>query len=274
MHTISLHSAQLEDALAKSGVVLESVGELLDAFEALWILRRELDAFIITSGECLWKDLVPEKMEEDTQGYVKRTKKLLKLIKESNAYEGLDKQVKGFFRICPLISSLCTPSMRERHWQEIMTGTGKEFTLPDKDPDMTLKTMLDLDLGSAANTALVEECTDKAQKEAKQEVQLKTLKETWSSTELTCSFYGDTDVPLIKMLDTDFELLEADLLVLQGMVASRYDHWKKESGAWQVELVALSDVLQTLSELQRMWSYLEPLFIQSDEVKKEVSVQY
>ena len=160
--------------------------------------------------------------------------------------------------------------MRERHWQEIMDGCGSTFTLPDKDPDMTLQTMLDLDLGSNKNSALVEETTDKAQKEAKQEVQLATLEETWTKVDLTSTMYGNTDVPLIKMKDDDFEVLEADLLVLQGMVASRYDFWKEKSSAWQKELVTLSDVLSTLSELQRMWSYLEPLFIQSDEVKKEL----
>ena len=261
---------QLEDALAKSAKMLSDVGETLEGFEVLWKLRKELDEFIVEQGKCLWSELSPEKMEEETQGLVKRTKKLPKMLKETNAYEGLDKQAKGFFKICPLISSLCTPSMRERHWNEIMDGTGTKFTLPDKDPDMTLDTMLGLDLGSSANTALVEEVTDKAQKEAKQEVQLKTLSDTWSSVELTASMYKDTDVPLIKMVDTDFEVLEADLLILQGMVASRYDFWKKESSAWQVELVALSDVLGCLSELQRMWSYLEPLFIQSDEVKKEL----
>ena len=82
--------------------------------------------------------------------------------------------------------------------------------------------------------------------------------------------YMDTTVPLIKLSEDDFELLEADQLTLQGMVASRYTHFKDESSKWQKWLVTVSEVNQVLSDIQRMWSYLEPLFIGSDEVKKEL----
>jgi len=34
--------------------------------------------------------------------------------------------------------------------------------------------------------------------------------------------------------------------------------------------VAVSDVVQMLADIQRTWSYLEPLFIGSDEVKREL----
>jgi len=251
-------------------VLLKAVGIYLDEFKTLWNLHDEVDKFIETASAVLWSDLKPDDMEEGSRGLVSRVKKLPKPLKEMDAYVGLDGIAKGFFRVCPLITSLCTPAMRERHWNEIMTGTGRIFTLPANDPTMTLKIMLDLDLGSPKNSALVEESTDKAQKEAKQEVQLATLKETWSKVELISTMYKDSGVPLVKMGEAEFEALEADLLILQGMVASRYDFWKVDSAKWQKDLVALSDVLGTLSELQRMWSYLEPLFIQSDEVKREL----
>ena len=39
---------------------------------------------------------------------------------------------------------------------------------------------------------------------------------------------------------------------------------------WQRALVAVSEVVQMLSDIQRTWSYLEPLFIGSDEVRREL----
>ena len=78
------------------------------------------------------------------------------------------------------------------------------------------------------------------------------------------------DVPLLKLSEEDVELLESDQLALQGMVASRYVHFKPESIKWQQMLGAISDVTQVLSEIQRTWSYLEPLFVGSDEVKREL----
>ena len=41
-----------------------------------------------------------------------------------------------------------------------------------------------------------------------------------------------------------------------------------QSTAWQLALQNVGEVVAILSELQRMWSYLEPLFIGSDEVKR------
>ena len=54
------------------------------------------------------------------------------------------------------------------------------------------------------------------------------------------------------------------------MVASRYDFFKVQSSDWQKKLNTLADMIAMLAELQRMWSYLEPLFIGSDEVRKEL----
>ena len=63
---------------------------------------------------------------------------------------------------------------------------------------------------------------DKSVKEAKQEVQIAEVKEFWDGAVLNATMYKTTDVPLIKMGDEDFEVLEGHLLLLQSMVASRY----------------------------------------------------
>ena len=72
------------------------------------------------------------------------------------------------------------------------------------------------------------------------------------------------------MAEEDTDQLESDQLALQGMVASRYDYFKPQAVEWQRALVAVSDVVQMLTDIQRTWSYLEPLFIGSDEVKREL----
>ena len=64
--------------------------------------------------------------------------------------------------------------------------------------------------------------TDKSVKEAKQEVQIAEVKDFWDGAVLNATMYKTTDVPLIKMGDEDFEVLEGHLLLLQSMVASRY----------------------------------------------------
>ena len=41
--------------------------------------------------------------------------------------------------------------MRERHWNELMDITKKEFQLPDKDPNFRLRDILDLKLHEHAD---------------------------------------------------------------------------------------------------------------------------
>jgi len=158
--------------------------------------------------------------------------------------------------------------MRTRHWKELMSLTGKDFVVPDHNPDFQLRDLLDLELN--LYVAAVEEITDKAAREAKQEEQLEVLEQTWSNISFEMTPYKETDVPLLRMRDDDVEVLEADQLTVQGMVASRYTHFKAESTAWKVALSTVSDVMALLSEIQRMWSYLEPLYVGSPEVRKEL----
>lgn len=76
---------------------------------------------------------------------------------------------------------------------------------------------------------------------------------------------------LLKIGEDDFETLEQDQLGVQGMMASRYlATFETEITAWQKSLSMVSDVVGQLTEIQRNWSYLEPLFIGSDEVRKEL----
>jgi dynein heavy chain len=84
------------------------------------------------------------------------------------------------------------------------------------------------------------------------------------------NFYKDTDVPLLKLEDDIVEQLESDQMAIQSIVGSRYGHFKTEALEWQRTLGLVSDVSQLLSELQRTWSYLEPLFVGSEEVRKEL----
>ena len=45
---------------------------------------------------------------------------------------------------CPLINSLRQPAMRDRHWEELMDVTKKEFSVPSKDANFRLRDLLDL----------------------------------------------------------------------------------------------------------------------------------
>jgi dynein heavy chain, axonemal len=266
-----LHLANMFECprdMQTSQQVISAVGEMLGQYELLWKCAEESQMYTEEACEMLWVDINPGGLEENAKMLVQKIKKLPKVVKESDAYVGLERSAKDFYNTCPLIGSLRSPAMRDRHWQELMDVTRKEFELPDKDPTFRLRDILDLKLHEF--TAQVEEITEKAGREAKHEETLVNLETTWSSIVFVMTLYKDTDVPLFRMQDEDVENLEADQLTLQGMVTSRYTHFRAKSQKWQDALAAVSDCNTLLGDIQRMWSYLEPLFMGSDEVKREL----
>jgi dynein heavy chain len=189
-------------------------------------------------------------------------------VRSSDAFQGLDKVVKEYMISCPIITSLKSPGMRERHWRELMDVVKVSFEFPSVNPNIALSKLIDLNLHKHAND--VDEITEKANKESKHEETLKSLQATWSTVNFSMNFYKDTDVPLLKLEDDIVEQLESDQMAIQSIVGSRYGHFKTEALEWQRTLGLVSDVSQLLSELQRTWSYLEPLFVGSEEVRKEL----
>lgn len=76
---------------------------------------------------------------------------------------------------------------------------------------------------------------------------------------------------LMRIKDEDFEMLEEHQVAVQNMFASRYlATFETEVVGWQKTLANIAEVSTVLTEVQRSWSFLENLFIHSEEVKKEL----
>lgn len=248
---------------------MQQAREILDDYKAMWELIKETSDYIARCKETFWQRISPEGMEEVGRGFTQKIKKLSRGVRESNAYQGLERMVKDFIKTCPLISALRQPAMRDRHWKELMQIIGTDIDLPSTNPQLRLKQVLDLELHNYSVD--VEDIVDKAAKELKQEECLTNLEKTWANVDFQMSLYKDTDTPLLKLAEQDFETLETDQMTVQTMVASRYVYFKAQSVQWQRWLSNIADVLTIITEIQRVWSYLEPLFIGSEEVKSELA---
>ena len=258
--------------MKKPEQLIADIDEMLNEYIALWELDEQLEKYVAEANDTRWGDLVPEELEENAKKLTSKVKKLPKPVKTSEAFKVLDRRAKEFYTSCPLILSLHTPCMKKRHWDELLEGAHATLSeTPIENPNIELSEILSLELHRASVAAVVEEVTDKAVKEAKQEETLETLEVNWSGIVFVRTPYDkDESVPLLKMDEKDFEQLESDLLTLQSMVSSRYEFFKERSTKWQAELQNVGEVIAILAELQRMWSYLEPLFVGSDEVKREL----
>ena len=87
--------------------------------------------------------------------------------------------MKALMTSLPLVSDLHHPSMRERHWKQLMKATGRHFVL---DENFSLGNMLALNLHECVD--VVSETVERAQKELVIEKALTKIEETWVSVEI------------------------------------------------------------------------------------------
>jgi dynein heavy chain len=234
----------------------EDLGLVKDVWDTSALVEQQFSDWRTT----LWGDIRTDMMEDGTKGYVKDVKGLPKKIRTADCYTGLDLSVKNFLVSIPLVSDLRSPDMRPRHWDALMATTGVKFVIDEK---FKLDDLLALQLHKFEDE--VGEIVDCAQNEAKMEVSLKKLNEVWSKVEWVFIQHKDTDVNTIKIGEEDFEALEDNQVLVQGMMANRYmKTFETEILGWNKKLMALADVNQIMSEIQRTWAYLESLFIHSE----------
>ena len=145
------------------------------------------------------------------------TDKADKYVKNWGIFKGLEDTVKNMITSLPLVSDLAHPSMRERHWKQLMRATGKNFTMDDS---FALGDLLEL--GLHAYVEEVADIVDRAQKELIIEKQLQKMEEVWNELKLDFVPYGETDVQLIQLPEELVEALDEGQVQLQSLGGSKY----------------------------------------------------
>ena len=246
----------------------------LKGMRAVWENINECRATYKEVTNVIWCDIDTEKMENVAKKMVKGLRKIPKDLRQSEAFLGFSAFTKGFANVVPLLASLSHNSMRDRHWdmiRELVKDPSlKNFTTPLQDPEVNLQSILAVGLDEIA--VAVDEIADQAVKELKMEKSLAALAEQWAVVEFFAEeSWEGSGVYMLNIKEDDMEMLENDQLTVQGMMGSRFlSTFEAEVTGWQRELAAVDEVMQLLGEVQRLWSYLEPLFIRSAEVKAEL----
>lgn len=268
---------ELDSLIVASQKHLADMKSDLMEIAKLWDVSEKLEAFIDSSKQMQWDGLDFDALEGSAKKQLEKVKGLHKSTRWSDAFITVDKLCKDFLAAIPLMVLLGSKSMRPRHWKLLIQVTNtKNFTPPCDNEAAPLGDVLTIDLVKFSNE--VEDICDQASKEDKMETTLREIEARWSDIEFTINPYEKKDnnvvvemVPLLGIEEEDFESLENDQLLIQGMMASRYlTQFEQEVSGWQKSLFNVNEVFLLIGDIQRTWSYLEPLFIHSDEVKREL----
>ena len=93
----------------------------------------------------------------------------------------------------------------------------------------------------------------------------------WKDIEFDFSPHKDSGVQMIRLSEENFDMLEEHQQSVNAMFSSRYlSTFEDRIVYWNKSLGAISEIVIALGEAQRSWSFLENLFIHSEEVKKEL----
>ena len=150
---------EVEGEMKKPEGLLGEIETMLSQYTMLWTYDKDLAEYIAQSRDTQWSELNVEELEEGAKGLAMKIKKCHKSVKTTDAFVVLDKTAKNFYNSCPLVTSLHSQAMRERHWDELITATGVDIESPLQNAMLTLDEILSLELHLPARAVIVEEMT-------------------------------------------------------------------------------------------------------------------
>lgn len=80
-----------------------------------------------TWGKTLWVNLNTQALTDGIDNFLKDFRKLSKQIRQMPIASVLERIMRQFKNIVPLMAGLKHEALRERHWQMLMAKTGKSF---------------------------------------------------------------------------------------------------------------------------------------------------
>jgi dynein heavy chain len=248
---------------------LEKTEKEIQMLDRLYSLFVTVITTINSYGEFFWVDVVPqiEEMTETVMAFQAQCKRLPKSLRGWPAFRDLKKKIDDFLEILPLIQALCNKSMRPRHWDAVMTTTGKEFNLSDD--VFKLQHLLDADLLKYFDD--LEELTSAAVKEEQVEVKLAAVEEDWSDQIFVFVNYKHRGQVILSPAETGeiVEKLEDTQMALGSMATNRYSApFREEVQEWIIKLSTVSEIIEMWLIVQNMWCYMEAVFSGGDIVKQ------
>jgi dynein heavy chain len=217
-----------------------------------------------------WQDVMSEMevMTDRMGGFMTRLAKMPKSLRSWEAYSTLKSKLENFEVTLPLLEYLSKPSIKPRHWTELMEITGSQFRI---DGDFRLETLLGLNLDKYGED--VEELTDGADKQLAIEAKIKEISERWAVEKFVFQDWKARRIPVLRATGAIIEELEESQLQCQTMLTMR--HVKPFRTEVQALLTRLSDATDTLEQwlkVQQLWCSLESVFTGGD-IAKQMPVQ-
>ncbi|XP_063446016.1 dynein axonemal heavy chain 3-like isoform X5 [Mytilus trossulus] len=211
-----------------------------------------------------FQDLNAEEIENDVGDMWRQMYKLTKTFNDQAGPRRIADNVRGkidkFKQHLPILSTICNPGIRERHWQRMSDIVGTDIRPVD---GTSLSNMLEY--GLTKFLAQLEDIGASAAKEFSLEKALEKMKIEWKDMAFELIPYRETGISIMAAPDDIQVLLDDHVVKAQTMRGSPFiKPFEAEMKEWEEKLVLMQDILDEWLKCQATWLYLEPIFSSED----------
>jgi len=248
---------------------LERTQKEIELLDKLYNLYSKVKDTMAKWREIPWTEIQVEinNMTDQTETFGKDCAKLPKVLRTWDAYKELKQMIDDFTEIIPLVEALAKPSIRPRHWDQIIEMTQvNPDDMPYDSEQFLLSQLLAAPLLDFKED--IEDICDSADKQLKLEKQLnEEIQAFWEKAELEIKTWKGNDVPCTiggNIQDIQ-EKLEEHIMQLNQMNAMRYVTPFKSIVVEKMRL--LGDVNENIEQwlkVQSLWTNLVSVFTSGD----------
>ncbi|XP_076154944.1 dynein axonemal heavy chain 3 [Alosa pseudoharengus] len=243
---------------------LQAVMSAKQPFDQLWTtaLNFQNNSDVWMKGS--FQHLNAEQITEELGGMWRLMYKLTKSFSELPA----PRRVADSFRIkmdkfkmhLPLLTTICNPGMKDRHWVKISDIVGFDVK---PEADTSLLNMVELGLSKFSDK--LEEIGSAASKEYSLEKAMEKMKKEWADLRFSFTEYRDTGTSIVCAVDDIQVLLDDHIIKTQTMRGSPFiKPIEADCKQWEEKLLSMQDIMDAMLSCQATWLYLEPIFSSED----------
>ncbi|SCN60390.1 dynein heavy chain, putative [Plasmodium chabaudi chabaudi] len=253
---------------------IENLDSEINEIEKLWLFIKKKEEILNNFFFSSFKDLNVEEFDIQVKKLQNDFRKI-KVDKKHNISKEETLKLKETIKFISVLSELKKEFIKERHIKEIEHNINEEkesnneekITIQIDDNTLTIyfyklnvvkyQDTISEVIIKAYNEKLIEETIDKFQKH-------------WENIYFKTKNYKN-DIILAYIDDTCIDTIEEHQIILQNCFSSKYFlFFSTELNLWQKKISNIYEVIQLFKDIEKLWAYLQNMYINSEEVKKEL----